>query len=290
MTGGGTGPSGRESRRRTSRSPSASLVVVVGELAAGPLVRLLAGSSSPLAGPAEEWFRIAVCGMPMILLVLAGNGWMRGVQLTRSPVVIVLVANAMSAVASPLLVYTFRPGPDRVGVGQPRRAGRGRLALPPRPAARGLDLTLDLPVMRAQLVLGRDLIVRAAAFQVAFIVAAGVAARMGTAQIAAHQIGLQLWLFTALAPGLLRDRGTVAGRRRPRRQRPRDRTSPGSAGGALEHRCGRRLRRPVRRGLVGAAPAVQLLAPRLAPGSPAVAVVRGDAARRRPGLRRWTAC
>ena len=56
----------------------------------------------------------------------------------------------------------------------------------------------DLGVMRAQLVLGRDLIVRAAAFQAAFMVAAGVAARMGTAQIAAHQIGMQLWEFTAL--------------------------------------------------------------------------------------------
>jgi putative MATE family efflux protein len=52
--------------------------------------------------------------------------------------------------------------------------------------------------MRAQLVVGRDLMVRSMAFQIAFLSAAGVAARMGTAQIAAHQIGLQLWEFTAL--------------------------------------------------------------------------------------------
>jgi putative MATE family efflux protein len=52
--------------------------------------------------------------------------------------------------------------------------------------------------MRAQLIVGRDLIVRSAAFQVAFLSAAAVASRMGTAQIAAHQIGLQLWEFTAL--------------------------------------------------------------------------------------------
>ena len=45
---------------------------------------------------------------------------------------------------------------------------------------------------------GRDLVLRSAAFQVAFLTAAAVAARMGTAQIAAHQIGLQLWEFTAL--------------------------------------------------------------------------------------------
>jgi len=56
----------------------------------------------------------------------------------------------------------------------------------------------DRAVMRAQLVVGRDLILRAAAFQVAFLSAAGVAARFGTAQIGAHQIGLQLWEFTAL--------------------------------------------------------------------------------------------
>jgi Na+-driven multidrug efflux pump len=52
--------------------------------------------------------------------------------------------------------------------------------------------------MRAQVLVGRDLILRAAAFQVAFLTAAGVASRIGTAQIAAHQIGLQLWEFTAL--------------------------------------------------------------------------------------------
>jgi Na+-driven multidrug efflux pump len=52
--------------------------------------------------------------------------------------------------------------------------------------------------MRAELVLGRDLIRRDAAFQTAFLVAADAAARMGPAQIAAHQMGMQLWVFTAL--------------------------------------------------------------------------------------------
>src|SRR3954468_6328298 len=176
-------------------------VVVAGQLAADPLVRLLTGSSS-LHDPAEQWFRVALCGMPMVLLVLAGNGWMRGVQLTRAPVVIVLVANGLSAAASPLLVYAAHLGlvgsawanlgAQAVGAvlflrALHREARRGAVSLAPHPA-----------VMRAQLVLGRDLIVRAAAFQAAFMVAAGVATRMGTAQIAAHQIGMQLWEFTAL--------------------------------------------------------------------------------------------
>jgi putative MATE family efflux protein len=52
--------------------------------------------------------------------------------------------------------------------------------------------------VRAQLVIGRDLLLRAAVLQVAFLAAAGVAARVGTVALAAHQIGLQLFLFLAL--------------------------------------------------------------------------------------------
>jgi putative MATE family efflux protein len=177
-------------------------VVVVGEVFARPLVRLLTGSSIGLQVPAEHWFRIALCGMPMVLLVLAGNGWMRGVQLTRAPVVIVLVANGLSAAASPLLVYTFH-----LGLVGSAWANLGAQVVAATLFVRRLrveagrtigSLRPDVAVMRAQLVLGRDLIVRAAAFQIAFLVAAGVAARMGAAQIAAHQIGMQLWEFTAL--------------------------------------------------------------------------------------------
>ena len=175
------------------------VVVGVGEVFARPLVVLLTGSSTELQAPAEQWFRIALCGMPMVLLVLAGNGWMRGVQLTRAPVVIVLVANGLSAAASPLLVYTLHLG--LVGSAWANLGAQlvAATLFVRRLRAESVSTTgPDLAVMRAQLVLGRDLIVRAAAFQAAFMVAAGVAARMGAAQIAAHQIGMQLWEFTAL--------------------------------------------------------------------------------------------
>ena len=110
------------------------VVVVVGQVFAGPLVRLLTGSSTDLQAPAEQWFRIAVCGMPMVLLVLAGNGWMRGVQLTRAPVVIVLVANGLSAVASPAARLPARARTGRLRVGERRCPGGGGGALPARPA------------------------------------------------------------------------------------------------------------------------------------------------------------
>lgn len=173
-------------------------VVLIAQLVADPLTRALAGGSGDVADAAEHWFRIAVCGVPGILLVLAGNGWLRGVQQTREPVRIVLLANALSAAASPLLVYTAGFGLNGsawANVGAQALASvlfvralrREQVSLRPRAA-----------ILRAQLAMGWDLVLRSAAFQAAFVTAAAVAARMGTAQLGAHQIALQLWEFSAL--------------------------------------------------------------------------------------------
>ena len=172
-------------------------VVAVGEAAAGPLTSALAGSAATQHA-AESWFRIAVLGLPGVLLVLAGNGWMRGVQRTREPVWIVLAANAASALACPLLVYPAGLGLEGSAIANvvAQVVGAALFLRVLHRAAGGLRP--DRTVMRAQLVVGRDLILRSAAFQVAFLTAAGVASRMGTAQVGAHQIGLQLWEFTAL--------------------------------------------------------------------------------------------
>jgi MATE family, multidrug efflux pump len=174
------------------------VVVVLGEVFAHPMIGLLAGGNEDVRQAAESWFRIAVVGVPGVLLVLAGNGWMRGVQETRQPVRIVLVANALSAAASPILVYPAHLGLEGSAIANvAAQIVGGGLFL--RALHRSTARTRPhWTVMRAQLVLGRDLVLRSAAFQVAFLSAAGVASRMGSAQIAAHQIGLQLWEFIAL--------------------------------------------------------------------------------------------
>jgi putative MATE family efflux protein len=174
------------------------LVVALGEAVAGPLTRLLAGGGGATQAAAESWFRIAIIGVPGVLAVLAGNGWMRGVQRTREPVRIVLIANALSAIASPLLVYPAGLGLEGSAIANvaAQVVGAGLFLRSLHRAAGGLRP--DRSVMRAQVVVGRDLFLRSAAFQVAFLSGAAVASRIGTAQIAAHQIGMQLWEFTAL--------------------------------------------------------------------------------------------
>jgi putative MATE family efflux protein len=172
-------------------------IVIVGEVLAGPLTTWLAGDADTQRA-AESWFRIAVLGMPGVLVVLAGNGWMRGVQRTREPVRIVLAANALSAAASPVLVYPAGLGLEGSAIANVGAQLVGALLFLRALGSAAPSLRPDRRIMRAQLVVGRDLIVRSAAFHVAFLTAAGVASRMGSAQVAAHQIGMQLWEFTAL--------------------------------------------------------------------------------------------
>jgi putative MATE family efflux protein len=130
--------------------------------------------------------------------VLAGNGWMRGVQRTREPVWIVLAANALSAAASPVLVYPAGLGLNGSAVANVAAQAVGAALFLRALRRAAVSLRPERTVMAAQVLVGRDLILRAAAFQVAFLTAAAVASRIGTPQIAAHQIGLQLWEFTAL--------------------------------------------------------------------------------------------
>src|SRR5690349_15515141 len=85
------------------------LLVVLGTVFAGPVAHALAGNPET-ADAAAGWLRIAVFGTPGLMLAAAGNGWMRGVQNTRRPLIIVLGANVFSAVLCPLLVYPFGLG------------------------------------------------------------------------------------------------------------------------------------------------------------------------------------
>jgi len=174
------------------------VMVAVIQVFAGPLTTLLAGGATLEQAAAEQWLRIAVLGAPFLLLSLAGNGWMRGVQDTKRPWRYVLFANALSAVLCPVLVYG-------AGLGLPGSAVANVVAqlvggvLFLRALQRtGVAIRPDRVILLAQLRVGRDLTARTVALQACFLIAAAVAARLGTAQVGAHQIALQLFFFLAL--------------------------------------------------------------------------------------------
>jgi putative MATE family efflux protein len=171
------------------------------QLVAGPLTRLLAGGGE-VAAQAQGWLRIASLGIPLVLVTLAGNGWMRGVQDTVRPLRYVLVGNGVSAVVCPVLVHGVGwglPGSAVANVlAQVLSAGLFLRALAAERRVGAVSLRPDPRTIGAQLVLGRDLVLRSLAFQACFLSAAAVAARSGSAVVAAHQVVLQLWTFTSL--------------------------------------------------------------------------------------------
>ena len=179
------------------------LLAVLAQAFAGPLAAVLANDPTT-AEAASGWLRIAACGAPGLLLAAAGNGWMRGVQDTRRPLIFVLGANVASAILCPLLVYPFGWGLTGSAVAnvvaQTVSGGLFLRALVRETTTLGPpSLRPRLSIMGRQLVLGRDLLIRGAAFQACFLSATAVAARFGVAALGAHQIVLQLWFFSALA-------------------------------------------------------------------------------------------
>jgi putative MATE family efflux protein len=173
-------------------------VVVAGAVAAlaGPLVHLLGGDDH-VADMAARYLRIASLGVPMALIALAGQGWLRGMSDLRTPLVIVVAANVVNVALELLFVYGFDWGLDgsawgtvlaQLGMGAAFAAVLLRTFAPP-----------DLERIRSLVSIGAQLFVRTAALLGCFVLATAVCARIGTDSLAAHQIGFQLFGFLALA-------------------------------------------------------------------------------------------
>ncbi|WP_137873243.1 MATE family efflux transporter [Rhodococcus sp. Q] len=177
------------------------LIVAAVQLFARPVTAVIAGGDD-IADAALSWLRVAVFGAPLILIAMAGNGWMRGVQNTLRPLRFVLAGLALSAILCPLLVHGLAGAPRLELVGSAIANVAGQVVTATcfvvAVVRSGVPLRPQPSVMRAQLVLGRDLILRSLAFQACFLSAAAVAARFGAASVAAHQVVLQLWNLVAL--------------------------------------------------------------------------------------------
>ncbi|MBM2617672.1 MATE family efflux transporter [Actinoplanes sp. LDG1-06] len=174
------------------------LLALLAQAFAGPLAHALAGDPET-AEAAAGWLRVAALGAPGLLLAAAGNGWMRGVQDTRRPLIFVLGANVLSAILCPLLVYPVGWGLTGSAVAnviaQSVSGGFFLYAL----VRETRQLRPSPQIIGQQLRLGRDLLIRGAAFQACFLSATAVASRFGVESVGAHQIALQLWFFSALA-------------------------------------------------------------------------------------------
>ncbi|MGN0100944.1 MAG: MATE family efflux transporter [Dietzia sp.] len=178
--------------------------VVVAAVSAlmGPITRVLAADADVAAG-ATGWLRVAVWGIPCILVASAGHGWMRGVQRLRTPLVLVATGIGVSTVGCVVLVPGLGPAPELglVGSAWANLAGQlimagGFLAALVR-EHRG-SLRPRRAVIVSQLRMGVDLVIRTASFQITFAVATTAAAAAGVNSLAAHHLAQQLWSLYSL--------------------------------------------------------------------------------------------
>jgi len=169
---------------------------------AGPLVRALADDPA-VAHEAEIYLRISLPGLPALLLVLAGTGYLRGLQDTRTPLVVSLVSALANLLIELVLVYRFDQGIGASAlatvVAQWGAAAVYLRAIGRSAAEQGVSPLPHWASVRRLLVVAGALVVRTTALRGALVLGTFVAARIGTDDLASHQIAFELWSALALA-------------------------------------------------------------------------------------------
>ncbi|MGW2269537.1 MATE family efflux transporter [Streptomyces yangpuensis] len=179
------------------------IAVIAVVLPAAPSLVSLFGASDGVAPHAITYLRISALGIPAMLVVLAATGVIRGLQDTRTPLYVAIGGFTLNAVLNVALVYG-------AGLGIAGSAWGTVLAQCAMAAAylfvvvrgarrHGASLRPDAAGIRACAQAGAPLLVRTLSLRAILMIATAVAARLGDADIAAHQILLSLWSLLAFA-------------------------------------------------------------------------------------------
>ncbi len=161
------------------------------------------GASPAVTAGAVTYLRISLFGAPAMLTVLAGTGVLRGLQDTRTPLAVAVCASVVNIVVNAILVLGLGWGLAGSASGTAvvqNAAAAVYLTVVARGARRaGVALRPDAAGVRSAAFAGASLVVRTLALQVVLVVTTALAARMGNAAIAAHQLAFRIWSLLALA-------------------------------------------------------------------------------------------
>jgi putative MATE family efflux protein len=186
-----------------------ALGVVVGAavgVLADPMVRAL-GTSAAVTPSAVAYLHVIAFGFPAALAAMAGVGVLRGLQDTRTTLLVTLLVVAVNTVLCLWLVLGLHRGiagsATATVVAECVQATAYAVVLlrvarshgvRPRPTGLGM-----LAAART----GLPLFWRTVALRAVFLVSAAVAARLGDADLAAYHVSFQVWLLLALAADAL---------------------------------------------------------------------------------------
>lgn len=178
------------------------VATVVGLVSSAWLVGLF-GVDEGVAGYATTYLRWAFLGVTPLLVMLAGTGILRGLQDTRTPLVIAVVGNLANVALNVLLVYGLDLGIAGSAIGTDLAQLGSALALVAvvvRAARRaGASLRPDLPGVRRAAHAGVALVIRTLTLRASLLVMTYGAATLGATATAAQQLAMTLWTFLAFA-------------------------------------------------------------------------------------------
>ncbi|MCX4989779.1 MULTISPECIES: MATE family efflux transporter [unclassified Streptomyces] len=178
-------------------------VVIAVALPTAPSLMELFGASDTAAPYATTYLRISAFGIPAMLVVLAATGVLRGLQDTKTPLYVAIGGFVANAVLNVVLVYGADLGIAGSAWGTViAQCGMAAVYLNVviRGARKhGASLRPDATGIRASAQTGAPLLVRTLSLRAILLIATAVAARLGDADMAAHQIILSLWSLLAFA-------------------------------------------------------------------------------------------
>ncbi|MFD3308012.1 MATE family efflux transporter [Streptomyces sp. NPDC058694] len=179
----------------------AAVIAVV--LPTAPALVELFGASDTAAPYATTYLRISALGIPAMLVVLAATGVLRGLQDTKTPLYVAIAGFVANGALNVGLVYGADLGIAGSAWGtviaQYGMAAVYLLVVVRGARRHGASLRPDAAGIRACAQAGAPLLVRTLSLRAILMIATAVAARLGDADVAAHQIILSLWSLLAFA-------------------------------------------------------------------------------------------
>ncbi|RFA23471.1 MATE family efflux transporter [Subtercola boreus] len=176
------------------------VVVLLGLLFARPVVGLFTADTA-VASDAVTYLTVSLAGLPAMLLVIAATGLLRGLQDTRTPLVVAVAGFAANAGLNALFIYGFGWGIAGSAAGTViAQWGMAAvyLVIAVRAArASGASLRPGLDGVGSAAASGAWLFVRTVSLRAAILATVAVAATLGVVELGAFQIALTL--FTTLA-------------------------------------------------------------------------------------------
>ncbi len=179
------------------------LALTVLGLVLAPVIVDAMGASRAVHPFAVTYLRISVLGAPALLVTLAGAGYLRGLQDTRTTLMIAVASNAANVVIELVLVYRLDLGIAGSAWGTVIAQVGAALAYVTVVArtvrAEHASAQPQAAGIRATARVGGRLVIRTGSLLAAFLAATAIASRIGDDEVAAHQIAFQVFLFLGLS-------------------------------------------------------------------------------------------